>query len=136
VLRSGESHRRRVGGFVTRRRRLALVLDGRPPIDVCALALMRAGCDEIRYRRGEIRGRVPGRPGAVVALRLGPSDGRFTPATLTARRAGPGRGISSRGLADAVVHELEVLEVLEPPRAARSVRDQRSAIVPPVRWRS
>jgi hypothetical protein len=109
------------GEFATRRWRLALVLDGRPPIDVCALALVRAGCDEIRYDRGEIRGRFPGQRGAVVALRLGPSEGHVTPATLTARRSGHGRGVSPRGLADAVVRELERLEALEPRRAARSV---------------
>jgi hypothetical protein len=112
-----------VGGFATRRRRLALVFDGRPPIDVCALALIRAGCDEIRYDHGEIRGRVPGHQGAMVVLRLGPSDGRFTPATLTARRSGPGRGVSPRGLADAVVRELETLEALQP--SARLSRSER-----------
>jgi hypothetical protein len=86
-----------VGAFAPRRQRLVLAFDGRPLIDICALALVRAGCEEIRYECGEIHGRVPGRPGALVTISVGAPDGLYTPVTVTAR------------LADAVVRELRAL---------------------------
>jgi hypothetical protein len=100
----------RVGAFAPRRQQLVLAFDGRPLIDVCALALVRAGCEEIRYECGEIHGRVPGRPGAVVTISVGVPDGLYTPVTVTARRRpGVGRRACDRLLADAVVRELRAL---------------------------
>lgn len=87
-----------------------LAFDGRPLIDVCALALVRAGSDEIRYESGEIHGCVPGRPGALVTISVGVPDGLYTPVTVTARRRpGVAGRTCDRRLADAVVRELTAL---------------------------